>query len=127
MFDEFDKMLKTFSDKYSSIYNNSKDLSDGIHFWRGKPIISTEEWFKISKANTISDKNDYNVEEGLKYIPNAFVKYPWPLGIPEDLIEQANQWLKDYYEYLEFIHDDDYRKHFYPTQEEIENDGNRRF
>ncbi len=49
------------------------------------------------------------------------------LGIPNELINAANQWSADYHELMEYVHNEEYRKCYYPTQEEIENDPQAKF
>ena len=124
MFDEFDKLLKTFGDKYTI---NTTELSDGINFWRGKPIISAEQWLKITKANTISSIDNYNVAEGLLYYPATFTWPIFPLGIPDEFILEANEWRANWHQLLEYKHDEEYRKFYYPTEEEKANDPQAKF
>jgi hypothetical protein len=55
------------------------------------------KWFKISKTNTISKRENYNVKEGLQYFPDDYIEWMFPLGgIPEDLKEETNKWYYDY-------------------------------
>jgi hypothetical protein len=88
---------KLYPDTSSSNSNN-----DGINYWKGRKIIPLDKWLKITKANTISRKEKYNVKEGLQYFPNDYFGWMFPLGIPEDLKEETNKWYLDYIELMEF-------------------------
>jgi hypothetical protein len=62
-----------------------------------------DKWLKITKANTISRRENYNVKEGLQYFPDDYFEWMFPLGgIPEDLKEEANKWYCDYIELMEY-------------------------
>jgi hypothetical protein len=76
--------------------------SDGIKYWKGRKIIPLDKWLKISKANTISRRENYNVKEGLQYFPDDYFEWMFPLGIPEHLKEEANRWYFDYIELMEY-------------------------
>jgi hypothetical protein len=79
----------------------SNNNSDGIKYWKGRKIIPLDKWLKITKANTISRRESYNVKEGLQYFPDDYFAWMFPLGIPEDLKEEANKWYSDYIELME--------------------------
>jgi hypothetical protein len=57
---------------------------------------------KITKANTISSRDDYNVKEGLRYFPDDYFELMFPLGVEEDLEEEANNWYLDYIELMDY-------------------------
>jgi hypothetical protein len=73
-----------------------------VNYWKGRKIISLDKWLKITKANTISRRESYNVKEGLQYFPDDYFEWMFPLGIPEDLNEEANKWYSDYIELMEY-------------------------
>ena len=81
---------------------SSGNSSDGINFWKGRKIIPLDKWLKITRANTISNSRDYNVKEGLQYFPDDYFASMFPLGIPEDLKEEADKWYFDYIELMEY-------------------------
>jgi hypothetical protein len=83
------------------LYPDTSNNSDGIKYWKGRKIIPLDKWLKISKANTISRRENYNVKEGLQYFPDNYFKWMFPLGIPEDLKEEANKWYSDYIELMD--------------------------
>jgi hypothetical protein len=76
--------------------------SDGINYWKGRKIIPLDKWLKITKANTISRRENYKVKEGLQYFPDNYFEWMFPLGIPEEHKEEANKWYCDYIELLEY-------------------------
>jgi hypothetical protein len=47
---------------------------------------------KITKTNTISKRENYNVKEGLQYFLDNYFEWMFSLGgIPEELKEEANK------------------------------------
>jgi hypothetical protein len=102
-----DKSVNSLSQKLDKIYpdtsSNSNNGNDGINYWKGRKIIPLDKWLKITKANTISSREDYNVKEGLRYFPDDYFEWMFPLGgIPGDLKEEANKWYLDYIELMEY-------------------------
>ena len=91
----FKDLGKVISDKSQKLESN-----DPNHYWKGKEVIPADQWLKITKANTISRKENYNVREGLRYFPHDYIKWIFPLGVPDDLQIEANKW---YSEYLELM------------------------
>src|SRR6266487_1796179 len=91
----FKDLGKVISDKSQKLESN-----DPNHYWKGKKVIPADQWLKITKANTISRKENYNVREGLRYFPHDYIKWIFPLGVPDDLQIEANKW---YSEYLELM------------------------
>jgi hypothetical protein len=77
-------------------------------------VIPVNQWLAITKANTISNINDYNFE-GLKYFLDSFVQNMFMLGIPDNLLEEANNWRTEYFELMEYVDDLNYRNHRYPN------------
>ena len=91
------KLHKVYPD--TIIIHNS---SDGINYWKGRKMILLDKWLKITKANTIIRRENYNVNEGLQYFPDDYFEWMFALGIPEDLKEEANNWYSDYIELMEY-------------------------
>jgi hypothetical protein len=67
-----------------------------------KNLRPTDKWLKLTKANTKRRREDYNVREGLQYFPDDYVKWMFPLGVPEHIQEEANKWYSDYLELIEY-------------------------
>ena len=88
-------------DKLYPDTNSSDGSNDGVNYWKGRKIIPLDKWLKITKANTISRRENYNVKEGLQYFPDDYFEWMFPLGISEDLNEEANKWYSDYIELME--------------------------
>jgi hypothetical protein len=98
-----DKSVSNISQRLDKLYpDSSSNSSDGINYWKGRNIIPLDKWLKLTKANTISRRENYNVKEGLQYFPDDYFEWMFPLGIPEDLKEQANKWYSDYIELMEY-------------------------
>jgi hypothetical protein len=98
-----DKPVDSLSQRLDKLYPDiANNKSDGINYWKARKIIPLDKWLKISKANTISRREDYNVKEGLQYFPDNYFQWMFPLGIPDDLKEEANKWYSDYIELMEY-------------------------
>jgi hypothetical protein len=100
-----DRSVNSLSQRLDKLYPNtisSNSSSDGVNYWKNRKIIPLDKWLKITKANSISKREDYNVKEGLQYFPENYFKWMFPLGIPEQLKEEANNWYSDYIEFMEY-------------------------
>ena len=100
-----DKSVNNLSQRLEKLYpdnSNSNSNNDGINYWKGRKIIPLDKWCKISKTNTISKRDNYNVKEGLQYFPDDYFEWMFPLGIQEDLNDEANKWYYDYIELMEY-------------------------
>ena len=98
-----DKSVNSISQRLDKLYpDSSSNSSDGVNYWKGRKIIPLDKWLKITKANTISRKENYNVKEGLQYFPDDYFEWMFSLGLPEDLKEEANKWYSDYIELMEY-------------------------
>jgi hypothetical protein len=100
-----DKSVSNLSQRLDKLYPDtsiSNSNNDGVNYWKGRKIIPLDKWLKITKANTISRKENYNVKEGLQYFPDDYFEWMFPLGIPEYLKEEANNWYLHYIELMEY-------------------------
>jgi hypothetical protein len=99
-----DKSVNNLSQRLDKLYpdSSSDSSNDGINHWKGRKIISLDRWLKITKANTISRRENYNVKEGLQYFADDYFAWMFPLGIPDDSKEEANKWYSDYTELMEY-------------------------
>jgi hypothetical protein len=100
-----DKSVDSLSQRLDKLYpetSSSNSSNDGINYWKGRKIIPLDRWLKITKANTISRRENYNVKEGLQYFPDDYFEWMFSLGIPEDLTEEANKWYSDYIDLMEY-------------------------
>ncbi len=99
-----DRSVNNLSQRLNKLYpdTSSNSSSDGINYWKGRKIVPLDKWLKITKANTISRRENYKIKEGLQYFPDDYFARMFPLGIPEDLKEEANKWYLDYLELMEY-------------------------
>jgi hypothetical protein len=98
-----DKSVNNISQRLDKLYpETTSSNSDGVNYWKGRKIIPIDKWLKITKANTISRRENYKVKEGLQYFPDNYFEWMFPLGIPEEHKEEANKWYCDYIELLEY-------------------------
>jgi hypothetical protein len=99
-----DKSVNNLSQRLDKLYPDTSSINDSINHWKGRKIIPLDKWLKITKANTISRRENYNIKEGLHYFPDGYFAWMFPLGgIPEDLKEEANKWYSDYIELMEYM------------------------
>ena len=61
------KRIEELNKKLDEIESATKESGDGLLFWRGKKIISVEQW------QSIANKGGY--EEVIRYIPNGFIAH----------------------------------------------------
>jgi hypothetical protein len=97
-----DKSVNNLSERLDKLYPDTSSKNDGVNYWKGRKLIPSDKWLKITKANTISRSENYNVKEGLQYFPDDYFESLFPLGIPEHLKEEANKWYSDYIELMEY-------------------------
>jgi hypothetical protein len=92
------KRIEELNKKLDEIESAAKESGGGLLFWRGKKIISVEQW------QSIANKGGY--EEVIRYIPNGFIDHPlFGLAAKKGTghrykDEQYNKWMDDYYDYL---------------------------
>lgn len=92
------KRIEELNKKLDNVESATKE-SGGLLFWRGKKIISVEQWQSLRK-------NGY--EEVIRYIPNGFISHTL-LGLASEngtghgyKDERCNKWMDDYYDYLDY-------------------------
>jgi len=99
-------ILLRMTEKLDSSNGNKK--SDGINYWKGKKIISLEEWFNISKTYFLSNPDKHKIKEGLVYLPNGYCEMIFPLGVPDEIIENVNEWHRHYIELMDYMKNPDF-------------------
>ena len=103
-----DKSVNNLSQRLNKLYpdtSNSNSSSDGINYWKGKKIVSVEEWKKISsyaRAFQHGIENNLQIKEALQCFPNDYMRMPFPLGVQENFEKQANKWYSDYIELMDY-------------------------
>ncbi|HZA48778.1 MAG TPA: hypothetical protein VE521_07630 [Nitrososphaera sp.] len=106
--DELQKKLEEIATKYA-IYNKDekeKKKNDGIHYWRGKPIIPLKEWIELSNfAEAFAKGVEYrNTKQALQFFPDDYDS-AWlifPLGVQPEYTAAANKWYLEYMQLLKF-------------------------
>jgi hypothetical protein len=106
-----DKSVNKLIDRIEKLdSSNGNNKCDGINFWKGKRIISLEEWFQISRTNNLSNPDKHRIKEGLEYFPNGYCEMIFPLGVPDDIIENVSVWHKEYIELMDYTKDENLGK-----------------
>jgi hypothetical protein len=106
-----DKSVNKLIDRIEKLNtSNGNNKSDGINYWKGKKIISLEEWFHISRTNYLSNPDKHRIKEGLEYIPNSYSEMIFPLGVPDEIIENVNEWHRHYIELMDYMKNPDFGK-----------------
>jgi hypothetical protein len=105
--DNLTKKIEQIEAKYATYDKNENDVhhkSDGMHFWKGKNIISLSDWCEIVNFGEVFAKGiegHQNTEEALQYFPDD---YSWwlifPLGVQPEYKTAAAKW---YLQYIEFV------------------------
>ena len=103
LFDRLDKLYPDIS---------GKNRNDGIIYWKGKKIVSLAEWRKIANYNKAFQKGiEYQrTKEALQYFHDDYSSWLFPLGVQEELIEEANKWYLDYIELMQYRKNPKYGK-----------------
>jgi hypothetical protein len=79
---------------------NSDSKSNG---WKGKKVISFEQWNKITRLE--------GIQQGLEFFPNEYHEHIFlGLGVPDNFREEANAWHKNYIELMDFSKNPKYGK-----------------
>jgi hypothetical protein len=99
-------------DKLSPDTTTSKNKNDGINYWKGKKIVSLDEWRKIANSSQAFQKGvEYqNTKEALQYFPDDYTNWLFPLGVQEELKEAANKWYLQYLELMQHRKNPNYGK-----------------
>jgi hypothetical protein len=101
----FKDLQRIIAEKKKEAEQESK-FYDPSHYWKGKKIVSLNEWLKI--------KNNYGLNTALQYFPNdiprsglTFILY----GIEDQTLKQeADQWGLDFIKLLEYRKSPEYGK-----------------
>ena len=75
-------------------FSNGNNKCDGISYWKGKKIISFEQWNKITMPENTCVREKLRLKEGLQFFPNEYREHMFPLGVPDNFKEVANAWYK---------------------------------
>lgn len=85
--------------------NASGSKNDGINYWKGKKIVTLDEWKKkIGRSDKAiqNDIEDQRMKEALQYFPDDYEKSLFPLVVSQELIEAAKKWYRQYLELMQF-------------------------
>ena len=105
-------LIVTFKDLRRIIAEKKKEAEqeskfhNPSHYWKGKKIVSLNEWLKI--------KNNYGLNTALQYFPNDFPRSGLTFnlyGIEDQTLKQeADQWGSDFIKLLEYRKSQEYGK-----------------
>jgi hypothetical protein len=85
--------------------NASGSKNDGMNYWKGKKIVTLAEWKKkIGRSDNAyhNGLEDQKIKEALQYFPDDYENSPFPLIVPEELMEVTNEWINRYLELMQF-------------------------
>ena len=101
----FKDLQRIIAEKKKEVEQESK-FYDPSHYWKGKKIVSLNEWLKI--------KNNYGLNTALQYFPNDFPRSGLTFilyGIEDQTLKQeADQWGSDFIKLLEYRKSPEYGK-----------------
>ena len=101
----FKDLRRIIAEKKKEAEQESK-FYDPSHCWKGKKIVSLNQWLKI--------KNNYGLNTALKYFPNDFPRSGLTFmlyGIEDQTLKQeADQWGSDFIELVEYRKSPEYGK-----------------
>jgi hypothetical protein len=93
-----DKSVNSLYQRLNKLYPDSINNNDGVNYWKGKKIISLDQWLKIEQ--------DYTLGTALQYFPDDFLSIVFSfnmdsIGDPK-LREDANKWYSDFKDLMEY-------------------------
>jgi hypothetical protein len=99
----FKELRKIIVEKRKEIERESKTYNSD-HYWRGKKIISLNEWRKIANSGkALAYGIRYqNTQEAIRYFPNDYSQVLFPFGVQEGLEEEVDEWYSDYLGLMEY-------------------------
>jgi hypothetical protein len=102
----YNKSIDDLSSRLDKLAGQSdkESKSDGYNFWRGKKIIPINEWRKIARTNYAFGHGieHLRIKEVLEYFPDDYSQHLFLLGVPDNLRDEAEKWLSDYLDLMEF-------------------------
>ena len=107
-----DKTIKELTIRLDEVYPASTTTTtnggishDGIHYWKGKKIISVKDWNDLCEKNS-TYTDDYKItltsRKPLQYFPDHYNGSIFSSSVIDQLKEEAQNWNTDYYELLEY-------------------------
>ena len=106
-----DKTIKDLMNRIDEVYPASSTTNggishDGIHYWKGKKIISAKDWNELYEKNSTHTDDTYKTtltsRKPLQYFPDDYNGSISLIGVVDKLKEEIQQWNIEYYELLEF-------------------------
>ena len=76
----FERLDKLYPD------DNGRDKNDGINYWKGKKIVSLDDWRNIANYSKAFQKGieHQRTKEALQYFPDDYSDWLFPLGVQEE-------------------------------------------
>ena len=110
-----DKLSKRIERIHHPTYDNGSDgnaKNNGIKYWKGRKIVSLNEWKKIANHIEYCDfgasSGKLRIDEALQYFPDDYNEYLFAFGIPSGYEDKANNWYSDYKELMEYMRNPSY-------------------
>ena len=96
--DELQRKLEEIEARY--VTYNTLNRNDGVNYWRGKKIISLNDWAELLNVSEVLTKGSLRYQytkQALEFFPND---YSWwltfPNGVEAEFKEEAYRWKIDY-------------------------------
>jgi hypothetical protein len=105
-----DKTIKELTNRLDEVHpyftsNNHQNRNDGITYWKGKKIISTNDWNDLYQKNSIY-VDEYKItltsRKPLQYFPDDYNGSITSLRVIDEILEEAQKWNNEYSELLEY-------------------------
>jgi hypothetical protein len=99
--DELTRKLEEIEAKFVTYNTHTKN--DGVNYWRGKPIISLDDWLELSSFGEAFAKGGQvrNMNKSLQYFPDDLFSWTlFPGGVQEEYVDATNRW---YLQYMELM------------------------
>ncbi|MFL6434819.1 MAG: hypothetical protein ACJ71O_13915 [Nitrososphaeraceae archaeon] len=98
---KIDKQLKDISDTILRLPNDDNNNDGGTNrdftTWYGKPVISIDEWFKVSNyRNYYSHPDVLDIQQMLQYFPDEYRIELLAFGVDEQYEDIVGEWWDEY-------------------------------
>jgi hypothetical protein len=104
------KLISNLSSRLDR-FESSNGNGNGLRYWKGRKIISLNEWRKIANYdNAFSHgiEGHLQTNEALQYFPDDYSRSLFPLGVQNEFEEKVSEWYSDYLDLMKYKRNPNY-------------------
>jgi hypothetical protein len=107
----FKKIERIDHSTYDNGDGNGNSNNGGIKYWKGRKVISLNEWKKIAnRVEYCGSPSKLRIDEAIQYVPDEYNGWLFAYGVPVGYKDKANKWYSDYRELMEHLRNPSYGK-----------------